>query len=484
MFTKKTSPTSKSAYPEILQAQIPAPWEKWAKGAIISAAVLLLGAAIWTGVFPKIFRLIPNVHSGNIWVWALAGYGMIHYTALVWRICLWLSYRPMSPIDETDLPTVSVIIPAFNEGPLVRKAIDSVSRSDYPRHKLQVIAVDDGSTDDTWKYICAAASEAPVRVMTIRQQRNQGKRHALYAGFQKATGEVWITVDSDSIVEPDALRNGVVPLVRDKRIGLVAGNVKVLNRNDSVFTRFLKVSFTLSFAFSRAYQTQMRGLLTTPGALSVYRSSAVKPVLEKWMNQTFLGVPCLTGEDRAMTNLICAQGYHSFFQSTSVVWSQMPSTYSGMVKMFLRWARSNIRETIVLLSYLFKPFRTDYLWGFRINSVIIASTLVVPYYFIAHSYYLLLTDPLLAYRYLIIIAVMSIPMALIYFRSERDSDFAWVVAYEVFWIFACQWIMVYAFLTCRRQGTWITRGETKRAIPTKRRPLTLKPKPSPLFPLF
>jgi hyaluronan synthase len=306
----------------------------------------------------------------------------------------------------------------------------------------------------------------------------------LYAGFQKATGEVWVTVDSDSIVEPDALRNGIVPLVRDKRIGLVAGNVKVLNRNDSIFTRFLKVSFTLSFAFSRAYQTQMRGLLTTPGALSIYRASAVKPVLEKWMSQTFLGVPCLTGEDRSMTNLICAQGYHSFFQSTSVVWAKMPSTYSGMVKMFLRWARSNIRETLVLLGYLFKPFRTDYLWGFRINSVIIASTLVVPYYFIAHSYYLLLTNPLLIYRYLIVVAVMSVPMALIYFRSERDSDFAWVVAYEVFWIFACQWIMVYAFLTCRRQGAWITRGETRRAFSTKRWILTLKPKTSTFFPFI
>jgi hyaluronan synthase len=484
MFKKKTSATLKSAYPEIWQGQIPAPWEKWAKGAIISAAILLLIATAWTGVFPKIFRLVPNVPLGNIWVWSLAGYGMIHYAALVWRICLWLSYRPMPPIDEAELPTVSVIIPAYNEGSLVRKAIDSVTRSHYPHHKLQVIAVDDGSTDDTWEHICTAVAEAPVKVTTLRQQKNRGKRHALYAGFQKATGEVWVTVDSDSIVEPDALRNGVGPLVRDKRIGLVAGNVKVLNRNDSIFTRFLKVSFILSFAFSRAYQTQIRGLLTTPGALSIYRASAVKPVLEKWMSQTFLGVPCLTGEDRSMTNLICAQGYHSFFQSTSVVWSKMPSTYSGMAKMFLRWARSNIRETMVLLGYLFKPFRTDYLWGFRINSVLIASTLVVPYYFIAHSYYMLLTNPLLLYRYLIVIAVMSVPMALIYSRNERDSDFAWVVAYEFFWIFACQWIMVYAFLTCHRQGTWITRGETTSVISAKRRVLALKPKTSTFFPLI
>jgi hyaluronan synthase len=483
MFSKNISPNLKSAYPEIRQGQIPAPWEKWAKGAIVSAATLLLIVAAWTGVISKIFRFVPNATLGNIWLWSLAVYGMMHYAALVWRICLWLSYRPMPPIDEAELPTVSVIIPAYNEGALVRKAIDSVTRSCYPHHKLQVIVVDDGSTDDTWEHIYTAASQAPIKVTTIRQSKNRGKRHALYAGFQKATGEVWITVDSDSIVEPDALRNGVGPLAHDKRIGLVAGNVRVLNRNDSLLTRFLKVSFTLSFTFSRAYQTQIRGLLTTPGALSIYRASAVKPVLEKWMNQTFLGVPCLTGEDRSMTNLICAQGYHSFFQSTSVVWSKMPSTYSGMVKMFLRWARSNIRETLVLLGYLFKPFRADNLWGFRINSVLITSTLIVPYYFIGHSYYMLLTNPFLLYRYLIVIAVMSVPMALIYFRNERDSDFAWVVAYEFFWIFACQWIMVYAFLTCRRQGAWITRGETKKASPTKRPAFALKTRASTFFPL-
>jgi len=482
MFSMMSSVKPKTAHPEIWQAQIPKGWEKWIKGTIIAAAGLLLMAAIWTGVIPKIFRVIPNVPLGNLWYWSLAVYGLIHYAAMIWRICLWLSYRPMPPIDESQLPTVSVIIPAYNEGALVRKSIDSVTHSDYPRDRLQVIAVDDGSSDDTWDHIRAAASESPIKVMTLRQPFNKGKRHALFAGFQKASGEVWVTVDSDSVIEPDALRNGVVPLVRDKRIGLVAGNVRVLNRNDSVFTRFLKVSFILSFTFSRAYQTQIRGLLTTPGALSLYRASAVKPVLEKWMNQTFLGVPCLTGEDRSMTNLICAQGYHSFFQSTAVVWAKMPTTYAGMAKMFLRWARSNIRETWVLLSYLFKPFRSEYLWGFRINSVLIASTLVIPYFLIVHSYYLLLTNPFWLFRYMIMIAIMSIPMAAIYYRNERDSDLAWVLAYEFFWIFACQWIMPYAFVTCRRQGAWITRGESRKAVPVKRPVYAFRPKVSSSLP--
>lgn len=471
-----------SELPAVSSAQVPAPWEKWAKGAIISAALLLVAAAVCTGLLPNLFRMVPSVPLGSVWFWSLAVYGMMHYAATVWRICLWLGYRPMPPVQEAALPTVSVVIPAYNEGALVRQAIHSVVQSDYPRHKLQVIAVDDGSSDDTWTHIRAAAAQSPVKVLTLRQPFNLGKRHALYAGFQRANGEVWVTVDSDSVVAPDALRHGVAPLVLDRRIGLVAGNVKVMNRNDSLFTRFLKVSFTLSFSFSRAYQTRFRGLLTTPGALSIYRASAVKPVLGKWMNQTFLGVRCLTGEDRSMTNLICAQGHHSFFQSTAVVWAKMPSSYAGMAKMFLRWARSNIRETWVLLTYLFKPFRTDYLWGFRINSVLIASTLVIPYFFLAHSYYQLLIHPSRLYPYVVMIAVMSIPMAFIYLCSERDSDVAWILAYEVFWIFACQWIMPYAFLTCRRQGAWITRQAKRKITPAREPAYRLQPRRYPAYP--
>ncbi len=429
--------------------------------AIALAAASLVIAAWWSGTFHTLFRFVPHTALGTLWFWSLAGYGLMHYVALVWRVILWLRYSPLPPVEERELPSVSVVIPAYNEGPLVRDSVLSVAKSSYPWTKLEVIVVDDGSTDDTWQYIRQAVREAPVEVQSIRTPRNRGKRHALHTGFRKATGEVWITVDSDTIVARDALKNGVSALVRDPRIGCVAGHVKVLNRNDSLITRFLKVSFSLSFGFSRAYQSQLRGLLTTPGALSIYRASAVKPVLSRWIHQRFLGVMCLTGEDRALTNLITAQGFHSVFQSNAVVWSCMPVSYAGMARMFLRWARSNIRETVFLFSYLFRPFRADYLWGFRINSVLVASTLVVPYVLIGQSCALMVTHPLWLFRHAVMLTLLGVTMALIYYRNERDSDFLWVILYEFFWVLTCQWIMPYAFLTCRRQGAWISRGNAK-----------------------
>ncbi|MDE2010301.1 MAG: glycosyltransferase family 2 protein, partial [Candidatus Omnitrophica bacterium] len=364
---------------QIKQEQLPSKWEKWVKGAIIGITGAIIMAAVFTGFFGSLAKDIPKEPLGKPWLWGMAFYGAVYYCAMGWRIWLWLKYRPAAAVDDEDLPSVSVIIPAFNEGRFVKNAIHSAAHSNYPGKKLQVIVVDDGSTDDTWYFIKKTASRSPIRVETIRQPVNKGKKHAMYAGFKRATGKILVTIDSDSIVARDAIRNGVAPFVRDKSVGVVAGCVKVLNRNESVITRLLKVEFSLSFSFARSYQSEIRGLLTVPGALAFYRASAVRPVLKKWLNQTFLKAPCLIGEDRSMTNLIYAQGFNSSFQSNAVVWTKVPPKYRGMTKMFLRWARSNVRETVILMSFIFTPFRRSHLCGFRINSLLVTLSLVAPY---------------------------------------------------------------------------------------------------------
>ncbi len=431
-------------------------WDIWVKMSILVFITYVLVFFI-TSIFKHTDFLNNIKYSHDIWFSISIVYVGIYYCINLWRIYLWWRYRPLATVNDEELPYISVVIPAYNEGSLVKDSIRSVVQNNYPENKLQIIAVDDGSTDNTWHFIQEAVSESKGRVESIRQAVNKGKRHALYAAFQQAKGEVWVTIDSDSIIEKNALRNGVSPIVRDKKIGLVAGCVKVLNQNDSFITRLLKVQFVMSFSFSRAYQSMIRGLLTTPGALTFYRASAVKPVLQKWLFQSFMGVSCRTGEDRAMTNLITAQGFHSFYQSTAIVWAEMPTTYSGMTKMILRWDRSNIRETMILMSYIFKPFRRDYLWGFRINSVMLATTLVMPYIIIAHSYVLILTSFYWMLHHFVIVTLFSIPLAIIYYCIERDSDFIWIIAYNFFWFFSCQWIMPFAFLTIKRQGSWMTR---------------------------
>ncbi|MDE2010027.1 MAG: hypothetical protein KGJ09_08125, partial [Candidatus Omnitrophica bacterium] len=117
------------------------------------------------------------------------------------------------------------------------------------------------------------------------------------------------------------------------------------------------------------------------------------------------------------------------------------------------------RETVILMSFIFTPFRRSHLWGFRINSLLVTLSLVAPYFLIFYGYILLsFAAPHWALRHAVIILLTSLPLAAIYYTAEKDTDFVWVIAYGFFWVLSCQWIIPYAFLTCRRQGAWLTRG--------------------------
>src|SRR5690606_14614176 len=121
----------------------------------------------------------------------------------------------------------------------------------YPEDKLQIISIDDGSKDDTWSWMKKAKEQLGDRVAIYQQPENKGKRHALYRGFNLGTGEVFVTIDSDSIIDTDTLRNMVSPFVVNKQCGAVAGNVRVLNNQKAIIPRMLNVSFVFSFEFIR-----------------------------------------------------------------------------------------------------------------------------------------------------------------------------------------------------------------------------------------
>ena len=100
--------------------------------------------------------------------------------------------------------------------------------------------------------------------------------------------------------------------------------------------RMLAVRFVLAFDFLRASQSMYGCVTCTPGALSAYRAAALKPVLKKWRTQTFMGLPANIGEDRALTNFVLRQGYHTSYQRSALVHTVVPETYKGLCRMYLR----------------------------------------------------------------------------------------------------------------------------------------------------
>ena len=199
-------------------------------------------------------------------------------------------YREAPDLCDKDLPRCTVIVPAFNEGKYVATTLMSVLDSDYPAEKLEVIAVNDGSKDDTWDWICKAADLSNGRITTKNLLKNGGKRRALYEGIKIATGEVIVTIDSDSAITRDALRKIASPFA-NPAVGAVAGNIRVTNRGEGIIPKMLDVAFAFGFEFIRCAQSIIGSVLCTPGALSAYRLAAIQPLMDEWVNQTFMGRP-------------------------------------------------------------------------------------------------------------------------------------------------------------------------------------------------
>jgi len=394
---------------------------------------------------------------GLIINYSLLGLFIFQLFFIAYNTYLFLKYRPTPAVTDDALPKCTVIIPAYNEGRLVYSTLQSIVESDYPSDKLEIWAIDDGSQDDTWMWIERARIELGAVIHTHRQPQNMGKRQALYYGFHQGSGEVFITIDSDSIIEKDTLRHMVSPFVQDQQCGAVAGNVKVLNKEEGFIPRMLNVSFVFSFEFIRSAQSALGFVLCTPGALSAYRKKAVMPILEEWVHQQFAGAEATIGEDRAMTNMILAQGYDVTFQKNAVVYTNTPINFKTLHKMFTRWSRSNVRESLMMNKFIFKNFRPQNKLGARIIyfnqwlNILMAIPLVILMLVFIFS------DPLLYIcAGLSGIFIFSSIQMLFYAMRNKVTDALWAYPYSIFYMFALWWIVPYSILTVKNGG-WLTR---------------------------
>ena len=429
-------------------------WDRLLVVAIFGGMLALAYAAFATPLLQPLFSLAEKGDWAGLWIRPTVIWIAMGLLLLLMRTLLWLRYRPFPGAGIEDAPMLTVIIPAYNEGAMVQESIASVAASRYPRGRLEIIAIDDGSTDDTWRHIERAARRFPGLVRALRLPENGGKRRALAEGFRQARGEILVTVDSDSLVERETLLAIAGPF-SDPGVGAVAGKVVVQNRRSALIPRMLHVRFILSFDFLRSAQSMFRTVFCCPGALAGYRASVVRKVLERWERQTFLGAHCTYGEDRALTNFILGEGYDSVYQRTAVVHTIVPETYPKLCRMFIRWDRSYIREEFRFAAVVWK--RPPLLRAAALYESTITN-LRFPIAYLSISLWVLkaLHEPAALGRMLLAIMVVSTLYALYYLRSERSWDFAYGILYGYFSFFALTWIFPYAALTLRARG-WLTR---------------------------
>ena len=385
-------------------------------------------------------------------------FGVVFFSGIIFRTILWLRYKPRTPESsgEDDWPYVTVIMPALNEEELITKAIDSVFASNYPKDKLELIAVNDGSTDMTLSGMQRAKKIYGDRLRVISYRSNLGKRKALYSGLKISRGEVIVTVDADSKIGRSAIRNLVAPLLEDPRVGAVAGRVAVLNERENILTRMLAIRYAISFDFGRAYQSVYGTVFVCPGALTAYRRSVLSPFVRDWVRQKFMDTPCLHGEDRSLTTYILRAGYLTRYQSNAVVYTKVPTTFRQMNRMYVRWTRSYLRESILFGRFMFSPYRTRNRFLPVLDFVFLNFLHPFHLYVMGLLTYSFFVQPLFLLRQIAFLTILSFFLSLYYLRTNRSWVFLYGVPYALMTAFLMWWIVPFSALTIRNQS-WLTR---------------------------
>ncbi|MFG2292341.1 bifunctional polysaccharide deacetylase/glycosyltransferase family 2 protein [Streptomyces sp. NPDC048603] len=221
---------------------------------------------------------------------------------------------------------VSVIVPAYNESAGIEAAVRSLLASD---HQVEVIVVDDGSTDGTAD-IVEALRLPGLRV--IRQQ-NAGKPAALNTGIAAASCNLLVMVDGDTVFEPDAVRMIVQPFA-DPRVGAVSGNAKVVNRG-GLLGRWQHIEYVVGFNLDRRLFDLAECMPTVPGAVGAFRREALVRVG---------GVSDITlAEDTDLTMALCRDGWRVVYEERAKAWTEAPASLGALWKQRYRWCYGTLQ---------------------------------------------------------------------------------------------------------------------------------------------
>jgi cellulose synthase/poly-beta-1,6-N-acetylglucosamine synthase-like glycosyltransferase len=233
-------------------------------------------------------------------------------------------YRQASPGYN---PRVAVLIPAYNEETVIVRTIRSVLNSDYKN--LHVIVIDDGSLDRTFDVARQAyASEIAAGRVQVLTHPNGGKASALNFALERMTEEVYVGIDADTVIAPDAISK-LIPHFEDPRIGAMAGNAKVGNRVN-LWTRWQALEYITSQNFERRALALFHVVTVVPGAIGAWRTAPVKAAG---------GYPLNTvAEDADLTMNLLEQGLRVDYEDRSLAFTEAPVDVNGLMRQRFRWS--------------------------------------------------------------------------------------------------------------------------------------------------
>lgn len=253
--------------------------------------------------------------------------------------------RAWPELPEDRLPLVSVILPVFNEEPVIARTLAALRASDYPN--LEVIAVDDGSTDRTLAIMREHAASWPA--LTVITQPNGGKSIASNHGIMAARGEIVVTLDGDTLFEPQTVRMFARHFYAQdakRPVGAVAGHVKVGNRT-GLLTMWQSLEYISGICVTRMGEGVAGAISIVPGACAAWRKEALQAA-GGYSHDTL-------AEDADLTMTLQKLGWSVVQENRAVAWTEAPMTVRGLAKQRLRWTYGNLQALWKHAGMLFRP---------------------------------------------------------------------------------------------------------------------------------
>src|SRR5580700_11174675 len=291
---------------------------------------------------------------------------LISVIKYVMGIILKLSF-PSAKIqkDYTYEPTVSVLMPCFNEGKTVYETIESISKANYPNEKFEVIAQDDCSIDDSYEWMLKAQRDFPgIRIRTGRNESNSGKARTVCNALQHSSADIIISIDSDCIFHPDAIAE-LTSCFSEAHMGSVGGRVGVRNPNDSVITAIQAVIYYSAFQLYKIPENWTRSVCCISGCLFAIRRELLLEIEPAIRARHWFGISVNQGEDRFLTHQTLLRGYGTYIDNDDLCWTTVPTTLSTLFKQQLRWRRSIVRDFFYTLRSL-----PRHVWKLHPNTVL------------------------------------------------------------------------------------------------------------------
>ncbi|MDB4953922.1 MAG: Hyaluronan synthase [Myxococcales bacterium] len=242
-------------------------------------------------------------------------------------------------------PTISIVVPLFNEGRSIYDTIVSLVSLDYPKDKLEVTVVDDCSTDDSYQWAMKAAADYD-NVRVLKNPFNMGKRKGINHAVRESTSEIIVSVDSDVIVYPTALRE-LVARFTGPEVAAVGGRVHVSNPNENWLTRLQTIKYYFGQEHLKNLERSLDAVMCLSGCLTAYRRTVLmelEPILE---NRNILGIPIKYGEDRFLTHQIVKHGYKTRMTMKAMCFTKAAPNLRAYFNQQLRWKRSNIVDFMI-----------------------------------------------------------------------------------------------------------------------------------------